>query len=56
MTAKLSKSRQSLDNIFARVDDILGAVALFLLVFGGFWAASGIGLPTGADELMQAVP
>lgn len=38
------------------LDDLLGAIALFLLVIGGFWAAEGAGLPTGGDELLQVVP
>ncbi|GAB1477733.1 hypothetical protein [Tabrizicola fusiformis] len=39
-----------------RFDDVIGGIALFLLVFGGFWAAAGMGLPTGADQLVQEVP
>ena len=37
------------------LDDILGAFAIFLLVFGGFWVGHGIGLPTGGDQLLQEV-
>lgn len=37
------------------LDDILGAVALFLLLVAGFWVAQGAGLPTGGDELLQVV-
>lgn len=38
-----------------RFEDVAGALALFLLLFAGFWVAAGIGLPTGADELLQEV-
>ncbi|GEM_PF-2670424 len=38
-----------------RFEDVIGGLALFLLVFGGFWAAAGIGLPTGGDQLLQEV-
>lgn len=36
-----------------RFEDIAGALALFLLLVSGFWVATGIGLPTGADQLMR---
>lgn len=35
-----------------RFEDVIGGLALFLLVFGGFWLAAGAGLPTGADQLI----
>lgn len=35
-----------------RFDDVVGAIALFLLLVGGFWIAAGLGLPTGADQLL----
>lgn len=38
-----------------RLDDVIGAVALFLLLIGGFWVAAGFGLPTGGDQLMLEV-
>lgn len=39
----------------ASFEDVAGAVALFLLLIGGFWVAAGIGLPTGADQLLHEV-
>lgn len=39
-----------------RFDDVAGIIALFLLLIGGFWVSAGFGLPTGADQLLQAVP
>lgn len=38
-----------------RFDDVAGALALFLLLAGGFWVAAGVGLPTGADQLLLEV-
>lgn len=38
-----------------RFEDVAGALALFLMIFAGFWIGSGLDLPTGADELMQEV-
>jgi hypothetical protein len=38
------------------LDDILGAIAIFALLFGGIWVAYGIGLPTGGAELLQVMP
>lgn len=38
-----------------RFDDVIGAVALFALLIGGFWVAAGFGLPTGADHLLLEV-
>lgn len=37
-----------------RFEDVAGCLALFLLLFGAFWVGSGLGLPTGADQLMAA--
>lgn len=39
----------------SRIEDLLGALALFLMLFGGFWVAAGIDLPTGATELIEVV-
>lgn len=35
-----------------RFDDVAGAIALFLLLAGGFWVAAGFGLTTGVDQLL----
>lgn len=32
--------------------DVLGGLAVFVLLFLGMWVAWGLGLPTGGDELM----
>lgn len=37
------------------LDDVLGVAALFLLLAGGFWIGAGMGLPTGAEDLLQEV-
>lgn len=36
-----------------RFEDVVGAAALFLLIIGGFWVAAGLGLATGAEQLLQ---
>ncbi len=38
-----------------RFDDVIGAIALFLLLAGGFWVAARFGLSSAADELLQEV-
>jgi hypothetical protein len=41
--------------ITLRFEDLAGAVALFLLLIGGFWVSAGAGLDTGAEQLLQEV-
>lgn len=38
-----------------RFEDVAGAVALFFLLVGGFWVSAGVGLETGAEQLLQKV-
>lgn len=40
----------------SRIEDVLGAVGLFLMLFGGFWLMAGLGWPTGACELIEVMP
>lgn len=35
--------------------DGLGLLAIVALLVGGLWAAYGLGLPTGGDELVEVV-
>lgn len=39
----------------ATIEDVAGGLALFLLLVIAMWLAHGLGLPTGADELMVEV-
>jgi len=38
-----------------RFEDILGALALIVLLVAGLWVGAGLGLNAGADELLQVV-
>lgn len=38
-----------------RLGDAAGAVALFAILGALFWIGHGLGLPTGGDQLMEAV-
>lgn len=44
----LSRIRVNAD----RIEDILGAVAIFAMAVCGIWIAYGIGWPTGGDQLV----
>lgn len=37
------------------VADLLGAIALFVILVCGTWLSYAAGLPTGGEELLQAV-
>lgn len=39
----------------SRIEDVLGVLALFAMLFGGFWLSAGLGWPTGADQLLEVV-
>jgi len=39
-----------------RFEDVLGALALCLLLVAGLWVGAGLGLDAGADELLQVLP
>ncbi|MDN5785713.1 hypothetical protein [Pseudorhodobacter sp.] len=45
----------SLRTAWVLAEDVIGAVALFALLFAGFWMLAGAGLPTGADALLEVV-
>lgn len=47
----LSRKRVNAD----KIKDALGVCAIFGLIVAGFWIAHGLGVPTGADELLQVV-
>lgn len=38
-----------------RLEDALGALALFALLIVGTWLSYGAGLPTGGDDLLLVV-
>ncbi len=58
MSRFLSNPRHGADKAaawFARLDDLVGAVALFALLAAGIWLSYGAGLPTGGVQLLQEV-
>lgn len=41
--------------MWARIEDVIGGIALFVLLIVGFWMAAGLGLPAGGDQLLREV-
>lgn len=39
----------------ARFEDVIGVVALFLFLGAAFWIGTGLGIETGADQLLREV-